>query len=440
MFKRISALILVVYICIQGGGRVPHVAASQPTAQPQALTREMMGMVIRDPWYDFGTYPGLPDKPNEVAQERMGQILEQAGVRWVRLEFFVSGDDPEALNRTFARYDFFINIVAPRHGLKVLGLVGFGVVSETDVLDATNGITAGLYVTDPVYGGGVNPYIKRWLTRALGIGAHYGENIAAYEVLNEQNRLSGSGKAVPATLAARLHTKFFHHLKYPQPPDGAAWRNSVKVIVGGLHPKGSLEKRQPGYLSDTDYLRQLYGYNLQTGQPVSSEPFQEYLRKYGIFPLDGLGYHPYPEEIRLSLLSESDLINTRLTSIRTILASVQDPGRTLWITEIGYNTAFGQQNDAGQAEFMRAAYTMLLWRGDVEAIFWFKYEDFPPADGPDAQKWGVVRIAFTIDAACPGGACYEMTGEPLFYRPSFSAYQELSNQPIYRIYLPVVVK
>ncbi|NTV63222.1 MAG: hypothetical protein HGA65_06760 [Oscillochloris sp.] len=433
-------LVVVLFVVAWGGmlEPAPTRAANGTAAQPQALPPEMMGMVIRDPWYDFGTDPSLPDMPNMVAQERMGQILAEAGVRWVRLEFFVSGDDSGALERTFARYDFFINVVAPHYGLKVLGLVGFGVISETDVLDASNGITARPYLDDEVYGGGVNTYIKRWLTRALGIATHYSDKVAAYEVLNEQNRLPGSGKAVPATLAARLHTKFFHHLKYPQPADGAAWRNTVQVILGGLHPKGTLEPGQSGYLSDSDYLRQMYGYSLSTGLPIASEPFPAYLTKYGFLPLDGVGYHPYPEEIRLSLQADSDLINTRLTAIRAVLATVQDPARKYWITEIGYNTAFKQQDEAGQAAFLRAVYTQMAARNDVERIFWFKYEDFPPATGANAQRWGVVRISFTDSAACPGGACYTTSGEPELRRLSFYTYRELAGLPIYRVMLPMV--
>ncbi|MEI7646031.1 MAG: hypothetical protein WCJ55_17315 [Chloroflexales bacterium] len=35
----------------------------------------------------------MPDEPNRVAQERMGATLEEAGVHWVRLAFFVVGDE-----------------------------------------------------------------------------------------------------------------------------------------------------------------------------------------------------------------------------------------------------------------------------------------------------------------------------------------------------------
>jgi hypothetical protein len=370
----------------------------------------------------------------------MGAILEETGVRWVRLEFFVEGDDAAALQRSFARYDYFINEVAPRHNLKVLGLLSFGVIRSVTPLDPNDGITAGPFATDPDYGGGVNAYIKTWLDRALGIANHYQGAVAAYEVLNEQNRLPPNGDAVPASIAARLHTKFYRLLKFPKAPDGAAWRASVQVIVGGLHPKGTLEKGQAGYLSDADYLRQLYGYNPKTGLPVSGEPFTDYLTSYGSYPLDGLGYHPYPEEIRLSLQADADLIDTRLTDIRAVLAQVGDAGRLYWITEIGYNAGFKQQSATGQAAFLRAVYTGLASRGDVAHIFWFKYEDFPPASGPSAQRWGVVAIPFTTSAVCPGGACYAISGEPSTRRPAFFVYRELAGLQNNPLRLPVVMR
>jgi hypothetical protein len=374
----------------------------------------------------------------------MGQILEEAGVRWVRIEFFVEGDDAAALDRTFARYDFFINEVAPRHGLKVLGLLSFGLVGAGP-LDPNNGIIVLPPQTpDPIYGGGVNPYIKLWLDRALGIANHYTDKVAAYEVLNEQNRLPSpdpaiAGKAVPASLAARLHTKFYRQIKAS---DSAPWRSLVKVIVGGLHPKGTLEKGQAGYISDADYLRQLYGYNTKVVPPlpVAGEPFQEYLIKYGQYPLDGLGYHPYPEEIRLSLQADADMIDGRLTAIRSVLAEVQDPARRYWITEIGYNSAFKQQDEAGQAAFLRTVYTGLANRGDVDAIFWFKYEDFPPASGPNAQRWGIVSIPFSVSATCPGGACYDIGGEPSARRLAYFTYRELAGLPVYRLSMPIVFR
>ena len=86
---------------------------------------------------------------------------------------------------------------------------------------------------------------------------------------------------------------------------------------------------------------------------------------------------------------------------------------------------------------MRDVYTSLYARGDVANIFWFKYEDFPPASGSNAQKWGIVRIPF-VSGNCPGGICYDVNGTPSLYRTSFLTYRELAGLPVYRAFEPLI--
>lgn len=397
-------------------------AGGLPAAAP--LSAELMGMVIRDPWYEFDTNPLFPATANQAAQDRMGQILSDLGVRWVRLEFRIEGSDAFSMTQ-IARNDYFIDQVAPRYGLKVLGLLGFGLLADQppQALNYTATLTL-----DPLYGGGVNDYMRSWLDRARAIAARYGGRVAAYEILNEQNRLPPAGDAIDPLVAARLHTKFYRFFRIVDRQQlDQNWRDEVKIILGGLHPAGTGEAGRPGFQSDLDYLRALYG----------SDGFSSYRQSYGAFPIDGLGYHPYPEEIRVRLADSLDLIERRMLEVRGVLAEQGDPFLPFWVTEIGYNAAYGRQNAAGQGEFMRQVYHTLAARGDVATIFWFKYEDFPPAGGPHAQQWGVVRIPF-IDGACPGGACYDPGGEPAEYRYSYWVYRELAGRPVEHLYLPLV--
>jgi hypothetical protein len=95
-----------------------------------------IGMVIRDPWYDLGNDLNNPTYLDTVAQDRMGTILASAGVRWVRLEFIIN-EQVGSVEANLARYDHFINTVAPRHGLKILGLLAFGLITNTVWLHPT---------------------------------------------------------------------------------------------------------------------------------------------------------------------------------------------------------------------------------------------------------------------------------------------------------------
>ncbi|NJP05531.1 MAG: PKD domain-containing protein [Chloroflexaceae bacterium] len=379
------------------------------------IDADKRGMVIRDPWYDFGTYPGLADEPNTVAQDRMGQMLEHLGVRWVRLEFQIEGHDVISTTQV-AQYDYFIREVAPRHNFKVLGLLGFSLLRGVPRCDLASLDTW----DDPIYGGGINYYMETWLNRARMIVDRYEDQIAAYQVLNEQNRLTPECDFIPPTMAARLHTKFYRFFRQVDrfaPGTGdQSWRDDSAIVLGGLHPAGTSKPGHPNYQTDREYLLELY----------QSDGFASYRATYGAFPIDGLGYHPYPEEIRNSLQSDMSLITDRLDAVRNVLEIVEDPDLPFWITEIGYNSAFGSQDDAGQAEFMRRVLMLLSKRTDVEVFFWFKYEDFPPATGPNAQQWGVVRVPFE-DGDCPGGACYDVAGRPVLLRPSFWVYRELAG-------------
>ena len=379
-----------------------------------------LGIVIRDPWYDYGTDPLAPDGPNRRFQDRMGAALADLGARWVRLEFHIEGEDVVG---QIARNDYFINEVAPRHGIQILGLLSFGLLRAED----PRRIAEGPFVTHPLYGGGVNAYIAAWLDRARMVAARYGPRVAAYEILNEHNRLIPGEDALAAHLAARLHTKFyrlFHTVDRAAP--GQEWRDATPIIIGGLHAAGTGAPNTPGYLSDAEYLAAIY----------TSEPFQGYRRAFGHYPAEGVGHHPYPEEIRVSMgrrqslrdTPEADarLVMEHLSRLRAALAHVGAAGTPFWITEVGVNAGWARKTEAGQAAVLRLLAPLLRDRGDVAHTFWFKYEDFPPAEGRDAQKWGVVRIPFA-PGPCPGGACYEPSGEPALLRESYRVFQALAG-------------
>lgn len=452
----LAALLLVIAAAPAARAQEPAPAAAaavSPELGTEGTTRSAIGMVVRDPWYEFGTNPRYPAQPNYEAQNRMGQLLAEAGVRWVRIEFIVR-QGAGSWEEQVARNDYFVNEVAPRYGLKVMGLLGFALV-DVDPRDPQAGLVAKPgSQPDPVYEYAVNPWMKSWLDRALWVMNRYAGRVAAYELLNEQNRLpfippSGNhpgyrgGEGIDPEITATLHTKlvkcFRQNSCVGSTVGDPSWRAGVRLILGGLHPKGS-DQILPGprpAQSDRAYLAALY----------RSAAFKSYRDKYGAYPLDGLGYHPYPAEIVPDLNALDDeigRIDARMSQVRATLRTLlqaSDPAAAevpFWVTEVGYNAAYLSQNAAGQAAFLRAIYTAMAARGDVATLFWFKYEDFPPATGRNAQQWGIVRIPFTEDARCPGGACYDLAGEPALRRPSFFVLRELAGLPVERIALPMV--
>lgn len=394
------------------------------------MSSEQMGMVIRDPWYEFNTNPDYPDAPNYAFQDTMGATLAEMGVRWVRLEFHIEGTDIDEaeVERQVARNDYFINEVAPRHNLRVLGLLSFDLLRGTPIRVLNDGATK----VHPIYKSAVNDYMIIWLDRARFIADRYKGRVHAYEILNEQNRLPGPGDAISAQIAARLHVKFYYRFKVADREIGSgdqSWRDTIPVLVGGLHPRGTGNLGDPDYCSDLAYLRKLYT------QP--SDGFLDYPElEYGSrFPVEGIAYHPYPEEIRGSLNRypagrdpewEATMLAYRLDELRHELRELGHPDVPFWITEIGYNAAFGDHDEAGQAHFMETVLPMLNKRADVAATFWFKYEDFPSPPWSCANEWGVVQIGFHEDPACAGGARYNPEGRPESIRPAFHVYRSLA--------------
>lgn len=420
----------------------------------------LMGMAIRDPWYEFGTNPNFPNQPNYTFQDNMGAALALAGVEWVRLEFHIPiGADAATVTQEIAKNDYFIREVAPRHGIKVLALLGFDLLRHSEALDL-NCESASCLVPNSRFGGGVNQAMELWLTRALEIADRYRDQIGAYQILNEQNRLPPSGQAISPKIMGRLQTKFYRFCKNINPTNENHGCTNSYIIMGGLHPRGTGTLGKPGYMSDAEYLKALY----------NDSSFKDFYSQYGFYPNDAVAYHPYPEEIRLSI--SNVYVDQGLQRIRKALEEISPPKVgsqnpacvPFWITEVGYNVGFDPdgpknpipvQTEQGQVDFMTDIYTSLPARQlnaqrcganqpEVAKIFWFKFEDFPPAvtrynDKGEpveyAQQWGVVRIPILSDGGCEGG-CYDPNGRIQFYRPAFWTYRDFAK-PV-RLYLPVI--
>src|SRR6266508_2797548 len=448
-------LLLVISTATLPAGAASRAQAA-PAAAPGISNPDFMGMVIRDPWYDFGTNPAFPNQPNKAFQDTMGATLSNMGVRWVRLDFHivvpladVTVDQSQAIDAEIAKNDYFINEVAPQHNLKVLALLSF------DLLQSTNGhlLNTGPFTETstltPNFGGGVNKYMHAWLTRALRIADRYRDKIAAYEVLNEENRLprylpnGPIGDAIAPEITGRLLTKFYRFCKNIDPTnENHGCAPDSKIILGGIHPRGSSDPAKESIIlqKDWEYLQAIYA------DPTA---FGAFKTAHDFYPVDGIAYHPYPQEIKLSV--DDVQVNRGLARMRGVLNTV-DPGQQFWITEVGYNVGFDvdgpkgptpAQTAAGQIAFMRDVYQSLVQRTlaggqpEIANVFWFKYEDFPPDSGVNAQHWGVVQIPFTI-GACPGGACYDPNGTPALYRGSYLAYRELAGLPVTHTYIPLV--
>lgn len=378
------------------------------------IPHTMKGLVGRDPYFEV-----VNGRVNKRSQITMGKIMKLLGVNWVRIEMRIPlkiGASEKDIETAISRYDYFIETVAPENELKVLMLLSFDVIMEVD----PNQLSVGPYISHPVYGANYNIYMSEWMFRAQKVINRYGKKIHAIEVLNEANRLPRYSdsiyNAVPAEVMAQLVTTIYLNCNY------FSWKQycqETPIVMGGLHPRGSVASDLVPARTDMEYLADIY----------QSNAFMNAYQMINRWPLDAVGYHPYPWELyHIGVMSQQDAFNR----LRLQLEKLGDPLRQIWVTEIGYNVAYAQQNEAGQAAFLHHIYHTLAKRklkdgsSEIPVVFWFKYEDFPDYDGMEPQHWGLVHIPF-VPGPCVDKFCYQRNGEPEYYRQAWHTYRNLSN-------------
>jgi hypothetical protein len=421
-YRRATALKMMIAAALfasllgTGAGRTFGQDVAAPPRSPS--DRELFGMVIRDPFYEYNTDPvNFHEAPNRTALERQAMELHGAGVKWIRMEFFADFDgsvQPGEIN--WAKYDWFINELAPKYDLKVLALLNVGMVSYDGKSVRT------VAFNDPPDGGGSDPndgsnhFIRVFTGRAQAIAAHYGTAISAYEIINEPNisydmwvdSHNGGAEIKPERYAALL-TSAYRAVKNVN--------SQAEVITGGMLIGSPPEGQDHDQF---DYLYQLYVSRwvdqYRTGG-FASRP------GWSSVPWDGVAVHPY-------FLDASKLFPL----LRDFARKLRDRGdlhSRLWITEVGAEASppgnpLDKPTDAEiqQANYLRSVYAGILADSElhniVAHVFWFKYEDFVP--GNYTANYGLVRLLET-----PDGKDYSPSGRVWVHKLAYKVYQELAN-------------
>jgi hypothetical protein len=143
----------------------------------------------------------------------------------------------------------------------------------------------------------------------------------------------------------------------------------AKVILGGLFaaPKEAEYKSKPpqAYFA-TDFIEQLY----KKTPGIKSQ-------------FDGVALHPYTYNFQ-------DIAG-RVEELRRVLKAAHDPGKGLWITELGWSAGFPNASNGrngfekgpqGQAKQLKGAFRLLeanqaKWH--IKQVFWFSVDDRPGA-------------------------------------------------------------
>lgn len=376
---------------------------------------EIFGIVGLDPWYTFDADPvNYPGDVNRALLERMASDMSRMGARWIRIEFHAEYNldvGPGPID--YAKHDWFINEVAPRYGLKILAVMGSGMIGDRDRSWSFQ------HINDPLNEAGTNAYIDKYVERVDEVMERYGPRLQAVEILNEPNAnevlsvdTEGNSKQVnPANYGELIRRSY--DVVNARSPD-------TVVVMGGVlfddENGTSYDVRGRSY--DLEWLENVYG----------SRAVMSYVAEHGRHPFDAIGVHPYfmePQEI-IEYLHEARELQLRF----------DDRSGRIWITEVGWPaeppanvTPLGlgvpSASERQQAAFMSSIYTTVQQLAPfVDRIFWFKYEDFP-VNG-QLNGWGLVRLEGAHDG-------YGSYANPWPRKFAFSVYQALASPE----YLPV---
>lgn len=413
-----SILAFTAFSTLIAPGRNASIASAADDRQRAASDQDLFGMVMRDPFYEFNSDPvNYPMAANKTALEEQARELSNAGVKWVRMEFFADYDGTVPAGEiNWTKYDYFIKVLAPKYNLKVLALLNMGIVSYQGKTVRT------IAFNDPPDGGGADPtdgsnhFIRVFRDRATQVAQHYGDAISAFELVNEPN-ISWDLWYDSQWLEAEIKSERYACLLTNAYKAIKSVNSDVQVITGGImigSPPEGQDRNQ------FDYLYELY-----TSKWVEKYKAEGNASKkdWNVVPWDGVSLHPY--------WMDAPTLFTLINDFSRKLRDRGDFNSKIWITEIGAaaeapKTPYEMPNQAeiDQAYYLRAIYGGMLGSkelmSNVAHVFWFKYEDFVP--GNYTHNYGLVRLEENAK-----GDNYSPTGKVLIHKLAYKSYQELAT-------------
>lgn len=372
MKRRASSRALALCVVLLLVNVLAFALPAEVAARDPSNPRDFYGIVGYDPWYEYNTDPERhPNDVNRTFLENMVKGMAEMGAGWVRIEFHAEYDQATGPGWIdYSKHDWYIKELAPKYGIKVLAVLGSGVLAD---LDKTYQFK---HINDPAGADGTNLYSRAYVQRVKEIADHYGDSIAAYEVLNEPNanqllhwETDGRVKAVDPEIYGQILSDIYRTVKPAHP--------NVEFVAGAM-----LLDNQQGVNEHFDWLEEVY----------AAPAIRNHVREFGRHPFDGMSIHPY-------YLSPANVLS-HMQELRELQAAAGDT-TGIWITEIGLPAEPPSWSDYGimdptsseqeQSEFLRDIYITLRDQAPyVERIFWFKYEDF--GGGGTWANWGLVRF------------------------------------------------
>jgi hypothetical protein len=308
--------------------------------------------------------------PGETVEERTAAYrqLYRAGVRAIRVD--IPWVQVEPRGQPLGDYDFSERDrelrAITRAGLKVIGILDYGHPDYSLLGDFLGGTPVGggippFYVANAQYFPPDDP--EDFAAYARTVAEHYGEEVVAWEVWNEENEgwrfwPPHEDPAAYARLLCAAHDELGE--VDPETP----------VLFGGVFFPAAAEL--PG-MSGPTFVQAAYDAQRGLG---------------GCF--DAMAYHPYPYPftapeldvpVRGSVLSAAD-------QMQAVLERNGDGGKPLWITEVGWPThdrAYGVP-ERKQAQYVARMQAATLAQR-IPVLTWYTYGDYEDPSGFNQEAW-----------------------------------------------------
>jgi hypothetical protein len=215
--------------------------------------------------------------------------------------------------------------------------------------------------------------------------------IRIWQIWNEENFKYFAARPSPSQYG-KLLVESFRDLRSADP--------GAEIVLGGLfiRPKGGSAKPAPGRIKRawfaTEFLERMYR--------TTPEVRGRFL---------AVALHPYSYSYKQ--------LTAEIEEVRATLKRVHDPGRALWLTELGWSSGHPsaanghnkfEKGRQGQARELTGAFKLLRakaasWR--VKRVYWFSLTDAP----------GTCNF-------CDGSGLF---GEGFVPKPAWSAYKRLAG-------------
>lgn len=286
--------------------------------------------------------------PQTPASKQDFALMEEAGLKSVRLPLYWSGVEPHSpflVEPDWSGFDHSV-MLAAEYGMRVFPFVW-----------GTPRWVAGEPRVEPVHNGWSRRAWASFLRRAVQRYGHYGSfwwsnqdlpflPIRAWEIWNEPNIISFSDDSSLERFAGllRISGRVIHHADH-----------GAKVILGGLFGR---PLQTPPNVGSSDFLNRVYR-----------------ARRVKRF-FDGVALHPY--------VADADAMRPQILNLRRVMRLHHDSATPIYVTELGWGSDSFQtrweRGLLGQGRELDQAFSLLAdhrrsWR--IGGVWWFSWTDIP---------------------------------------------------------------